>query len=79
LTGVALLHPVPSLTLYTDSSLQGWGAFLEGKVLEPPKLEKRSPNVPEERTGEVECEGDLEEPHRLENSDSPEVGRIVEP
>lgn len=31
LTGVALLHPVPSLTLYTDSSLQGWGAFLEGK------------------------------------------------
>jgi hypothetical protein len=26
LTGVALLHPVPSLTLYTDSSLQGWGA-----------------------------------------------------
>jgi hypothetical protein len=29
LTGVALLHPVPSLTLYTDSSLQGWGAFLE--------------------------------------------------
>ena len=30
LTGVALLHPVPSLTLYTDSSLQGWGAFLEG-------------------------------------------------
>jgi hypothetical protein len=40
---------------------------------------KRSPNVPEERTGEVECEGDLEEPHRLENSDNPEVGRIVEP
>ena len=33
LTGVALLHPVPSLTLYTDSSLQGWGAFLEGKSL----------------------------------------------
>jgi hypothetical protein len=31
LTGVALLHSVPSLTLYTDSSLQGWGAFLEGK------------------------------------------------
>ena len=31
LTGVALLHPVPSLTLYTDSSLQGWGAFLGGK------------------------------------------------
>jgi ribonuclease HI len=31
MTGVALLHPVPSLTLYTDSSLQGWGAFLEGK------------------------------------------------
>ena len=31
LTGVALLHPVPSLALYTDSSLQGWGAFLEGK------------------------------------------------
>ena len=31
LTGVALLHPVPSLTLYTDSSLQGWEAFLEGK------------------------------------------------
>jgi hypothetical protein len=31
LTGVALLHPVPSLTLYTGSSLQGWGAFLEGK------------------------------------------------
>ena len=31
LTGVALLHPVPSLTLYTDSSLQGWGAFLEEK------------------------------------------------
>jgi hypothetical protein len=31
LTGVALLHTVPSLTLYTDSSLQGWGAFLEGK------------------------------------------------
>ena len=30
LTRVALLHPVPSLTLYTDSSLQGWGAFLEG-------------------------------------------------
>jgi hypothetical protein len=31
LTGVALLHPVPSLTLYTDSSVQRWGAFLEGK------------------------------------------------
>jgi hypothetical protein len=31
LTGVALLHPVTSLTLYTDSSLQRWGAFLEGK------------------------------------------------
>jgi hypothetical protein len=31
LTGVALLHSVPSLPLYTDSSLQGWGAFLEGK------------------------------------------------
>ena len=31
LTGVALLHPVPSLNLHTDSSLQGWGAFLEGK------------------------------------------------
>ena len=31
LTGVALLHPVPSLTLHTDFSLQGWGAFLEGK------------------------------------------------
>ena len=26
LKGVALLHPVASLTLYTDSSLQGWGA-----------------------------------------------------
>jgi hypothetical protein len=33
LTGVALLHPVPSLTLYTESSLQGWGAFLEGSVV----------------------------------------------
>ena len=33
MTGVALLHPVPSLTLYTDSSLQGWGAFLEGKCV----------------------------------------------
>jgi hypothetical protein len=31
LTGVALLHSVPSLPLYSDSSLQGWGAFLEGK------------------------------------------------
>jgi hypothetical protein len=31
MTGVALLHTFPSLTLYTDSSLQGWGAFLEGK------------------------------------------------
>jgi hypothetical protein len=30
-------------------------------------------------TGEVECEGDLEEPHRLENSESPVVERIVEP
>ena len=27
LKGVALLHPVASLTLYTDSSLQGWEAF----------------------------------------------------
>ena len=27
LTGVSLLHPVPSLTLYTDSSLQGWEFF----------------------------------------------------
>ena len=45
----------------------------------PPKLEKRSLNVPEERTGEVECEGDLEEPHRLENSENPVVERIVEP
>jgi hypothetical protein len=35
--------------------------------------------VPEERTGEVECDGNLEEPHRLENSENPEVGRIVEP
>jgi hypothetical protein len=26
-----LLHPVPSLTLYTNSSLQGLGAFLEVK------------------------------------------------
>ena len=47
-------------------------------MLEPPNLETWSPNVPEERTGEVECERDLEEPHRLENSESPEVGRIVE-
>jgi hypothetical protein len=31
LKSVALLHPVPSLTLYTYSSLQGWGTFLEGK------------------------------------------------
>jgi hypothetical protein len=31
------------------------------------------------RTGVVECEGDLEEPHRLENSESPVVERIVEP
>jgi hypothetical protein len=31
LTGVALFHSVPSLPLYTDSSLQGWGAFLDGK------------------------------------------------
>jgi hypothetical protein len=32
-----------------------------------------------ERTGEVECEGELEDPHRLENSESPVVERIVEP
>ena len=31
LRGIALLHPVPSLTLYTNSSLQGLGAFLEVK------------------------------------------------
>ena len=42
-------------------------------MLEPPNLETRSPNVPEERTGEVVCEGDLE------NSESPVVERIVEP
>jgi hypothetical protein len=92
LTGVALLHPVPSLTLYTDSSLHGWGAFLEGKSvsgvwslvqqqehINPPTLEKRRPNVPEERTGEFKCEGAQENPHRLENSETPEVERIVEP
>ena len=28
--GVSLLVPVPSLTLYTDASNLGWGAFLEG-------------------------------------------------
>jgi hypothetical protein len=31
-----------------------------------------------QRTGDVECEGDLEEPHRPENLESPVVERIVE-
>jgi hypothetical protein len=56
-----------------------FGGTLQDRFRSPPKLEKQSPNVPEERTGEVECEGDLEEPHRLENSESPVVERIVEP
>jgi hypothetical protein len=54
-------------------------SLLARKFFFPPKLEKRSPNVHEERTGEVECEGDLEEPHRLEKSESLVVERIVEP
>jgi hypothetical protein len=60
-----------SVTTFQDSS-----SFESSSASE---LEKRSPNVPEEITGEVECEGDLEEPHRLENSESPVVERIVEP
>ena len=31
LSGVPLIPPPPTLTLYTDASCQGWGAFLEGK------------------------------------------------
>jgi hypothetical protein len=57
--------PISVTTFQDSSSFESSSA-----VLEPPKLEKQSPNVPEERTGEVECEGDLEEPHRLENSES---------
>ena len=75
--GEAKLHL--SKHLPCESTNLGEAVRQEEQVLEPPKLVKRNSNVPEERTGEVECEGDLEEPHRPENSESPVVERIVEP
>jgi hypothetical protein len=33
MTGFPLASPVPSLTLFTDASLLGWGAYLEGQTV----------------------------------------------
>ena len=33
MTGFPLASPVPSLTLFTDASLLGWGAYLEGQAV----------------------------------------------
>ena len=33
MTGFPLTSPVPSLTLFTDASLLGWGAYLEGQTV----------------------------------------------
>ena len=33
MTGFPLASPVPSLTLFTDASLLGWGAYLEGQTI----------------------------------------------
>jgi hypothetical protein len=34
-TGFPLAYPVPSLTLFTDASLLGWGGYLEGQTVSP--------------------------------------------
>jgi hypothetical protein len=33
MTGFPLTSPVPSLTLFTDTSLLGWGTYLEGQTV----------------------------------------------
>jgi hypothetical protein len=33
MTGFPLASPVPSLTLFTDASLLGWGVYLEGQTV----------------------------------------------
>ena len=33
MTGFPLAYPVPSLTLFTDASLLGWGGYLEGQTV----------------------------------------------